>query len=76
MSIIYTCRHCGQQVGKLNQKIVDTTVLGFDQLTVEEKQYMIHYKDNGDIQIKTICESCENTLGEHPQYHELDFFIQ
>lgn len=76
MSIIYTCRHCGQQVGKLNQKIVDTTVLGFDQLTVEEKQNMIHYKDNGDIQIKTICESCENTLGEHPQYHELDFFIQ
>lgn len=76
MSIIYTCRHCGQQVGKLNQKIVDTTVLGFNQLTVEEKQYMIHYKDNGDIQIKTICESCENTLGEHPQYHELDFFIQ
>lgn len=51
-------------------------MLGFDQLTNEEKQEMIAYHDNGDIQVQTICESCEETLGQHPQYHELDFFIQ
>jgi len=76
MSIIYTCRHCDQHVGKLNQSVLDTTLLGFDQLTVEEKREMIHYKNNGDIHIITICENCEDTLGEHPHYHELDFFIQ
>lgn len=76
MAVIYTCRHCNQHVGKLEQKLVDTSLLGFDQLTNEEKKDMVHHKDNGDIQINTICESCEKTLGEHPHYHELDFFIQ
>lgn len=76
MSIIYNCRHCGQHVGRLEQKVIDTSLLGFDQLSIEEKKDMIHYMDNGDIEIRTICEHCEHTLGEHPQYHELDFFIQ
>lgn len=75
MSIIYKCRHCGLHVGELNQNIVDTSLLGWDQLSKEDKKEMIHYKEDGNILIQTICESCEATLGEHPQYHELDFFI-
>ncbi len=51
-------------------------MLGFNQLSGQEKEEMIQYHDNGDIHVKTICESCEDTLGQHPQYHELDFFIQ
>ncbi|MBP1970357.1 hypothetical protein J2Z83_002475 [Virgibacillus natechei] len=76
MAIVYTCRHCGHVIGKLEQKMVDTSLLGFDQLSTKEKIDMIEYKDNGDVQIKAICEDCEDTLGHHPQYHELDFFIQ
>ncbi|HLR51936.1 MAG TPA: anti-sigma-F factor Fin family protein [Candidatus Avamphibacillus sp.] len=76
MSIVYKCRHCGHQIGELDQRIVDTSWLGWDQLSIEDKKEMIHYKEDGNIQIDTICESCEETLEEHPQYHELDFFIQ
>ncbi|WP_067729694.1 anti-sigma-F factor Fin family protein [Oceanobacillus damuensis] len=76
MSIIYNCRHCGQRIGKLEQKVVDASMLGFDQLSKKEKKEMIHYDSNGDIQINTICENCEQALGQHPNYHELDFFIQ
>lgn len=76
MSIIYTCRHCGQVIGKLERQMVDATVLGLDKLSTGETEDMIYFKQNGDVQIKAICESCEETLGHHPHYHELDFFIQ
>ncbi|WP_284140724.1 MULTISPECIES: anti-sigma-F factor Fin family protein [unclassified Virgibacillus] len=76
MAIIYTCRHCQDTVGKLAEQYVDTSLLGWDYLTIEEKKEMIHYHSNGDISIQTICESCQETLGQHPQYHELDYFIQ
>lgn len=76
MAIVYTCRHCGNEIGKLEQKVMDTSILGFDQLTAKEKEEMITYEKNGDVQIQSICENCEETLGNHPHYHELDFFIQ
>ena len=76
MSIIYTCRHCGQEIGALDQDVVDTTMLGIDKLSIGETKEMIHFKQNGDVAIQVICESCENALEDHPHYHELDFFIQ
>lgn len=76
MSIVYQCRHCGNVVGKIEDQVVDTTMLGWDKLSAEDKKEMIDYRQNGDIHIKTICESCEALLKTNPQYHELDFFIQ
>ncbi|WP_373894541.1 anti-sigma-F factor Fin [Virgibacillus natechei] len=76
MAIVYKCRHCGNEIGKLEEKVVDTSLLGFDKLSTKDKKEMIHYADNGDVHIQAICENCEETLGHHPHYHELDFFIQ
>ena len=76
MSIVYKCRHCGNTIGKLEQQTLSTSRLGFDQLSIEDKKDMIHYQSNGDVHIQAICENCEESLGHHPQYHELDFFIQ
>lgn len=76
MSIIYTCRHCKQHVGQLNQKVIETSSLGLNQLSAEERKEMVCYQSNGDIRIDVICESCEKALLEHPEYHELDYFIQ
>ncbi|ALX49439.1 anti-sigma-F factor Fin family protein [Lentibacillus amyloliquefaciens] len=76
MAIVYKCRHCSQEIGKLDQQMVDSSMLGLDQLSSEDKRDMISYEANGDITIKSICESCEESLGSHPQYHELDYFIQ
>ncbi|MFZ3578492.1 anti-sigma-F factor Fin [Virgibacillus sp. DJP39] len=76
MSIIYTCRHCGHAVGKIEQPIVDSSTLGLDKLSAEDQKEMVHFNQNGDVHIKTICENCEAALGQNPQYHELDFFIQ
>lgn len=76
MSIVYKCRHCGHVIGELNQHIIDTSMLGWDKLSTADKKEMIHYQNNGDVHIQAICENCETSLGQHPQYHELDFFIQ
>lgn len=76
MSYVYTCRHCGHVIGILQQEINHESRLGFDQLSNQEKQDMIHYESNGEIHIQSICESCEEALGNNPHYHELDSFIQ
>lgn len=76
MSIVYKCRHCGHVIGELNEQVVDTAILGWNKLSDKEKREMIHYKSNGDVQIQAICENCEASLGHHPEYHELDYFIQ
>lgn len=76
MSIVYKCRHCGHEIGKLEQQEVDTSMLGLDKLSAEDQLEMVRYQNNGDVHIQTICESCEESLGSHPRYHELDYFIQ
>lgn len=76
MALIYQCRHCGYTIGELQQQIVTTSMLGWDILSAKEKQKMIQYKQNGDIHILAICENCEDSLKQHPDYHELEHFLQ
>jgi len=75
VAIVYKCKHCHQIIGTLDAKVVDTATLGWDQLTAEEQQTMIVYEENGQITVRTICENCERTLTQHPEYHALDHFI-
>ncbi|WP_270182903.1 anti-sigma-F factor Fin family protein [Alkalihalobacillus sp. CinArs1] len=76
MTIHYVCRHCDVQVGTLNQNDCSAEGLGFHQLTQEERQSMIEYKQDGTITVKTICEDCHDAMERTPSYHELDTFIQ
>lgn len=75
MAIIYTCRHCQQTIGHLKQQTIPFELLGLDQLSVEERKKIVHYDSDGKLTIYVICESCEQSLTDHPKYHELDFFI-
>lgn len=76
MSIHYLCRHCGVNVGIIDRKSVFSEQLGFHQLDNEERVDMISYQDNGDIQVKTICEDCHEALNRNPHFHENQTFIQ
>ncbi|MDC3417931.1 anti-sigma-F factor Fin family protein [Aquibacillus salsiterrae] len=76
MAIVYTCNHCNNVVGKLDQEIVDTQSLGWNELSAEDRNALIEYQANGDVKIKTICEDCQESLEKNPAYHELDNFIQ
>lgn len=76
LSIVYKCKHCESVVGIINQKVVNPETLGWNNLTSDEQQRLITYEVDGHITVKTICESCEQTLKNHPEYHALDHFIQ
>jgi hypothetical protein len=76
MSIHYNCRHCGVKVGTIDRMSLHSEQLGFHQLNDEERVDMISYQNNGDIEVKTICEDCQEALDRNPQFHENHTFIQ
>lgn len=75
MAVHYFCRHCGVEVGKIDNPLYSVE-LGFHHLTNEERKEMIEYLPNGDIHVKTICEDCQEALERNPDFHEIDNFIQ
>ncbi|ADU28345.1 anti-sigma-F factor Fin family protein [Evansella cellulosilytica] len=75
MAIHYYCRHCSKNVGTLSDWQANDEQLGFNQLTNEEKQEMIECNSQGHLQVKVICEDCEKTLQENPDYHAQESFI-
>jgi hypothetical protein len=78
MSIHYYCRHCGVKVGSIDRVSVQSDELGFNKLNDEERVDMIAYQQNGDIEVKAICEDCFEALDRNPHYHEREHhtFIQ
>lgn len=76
MSIHYRCRHCGTNIGTLEQKSVESHRLGFDDLTITERTEMIEYDKEGNLQVNAICEDCHESLQRNPHFYENDTFIQ
>lgn len=75
VAIHYDCKHCSKRIGTLDQKEIDVSILGFDQLTNKDLKEMITYDHDGNMQVNAICEDCHRTLEQHPDYHELDDFL-
>ncbi|OEH92634.1 anti-sigma-F factor Fin family protein [Bacillus solimangrovi] len=75
MAVLYFCRHCGYKIGEINEQNVSLERLGFHQLSDSERQEMVTHSENGDIKVKSICEHCEATLNQNPDYHQLKSFI-
>ncbi|WP_335872099.1 anti-sigma-F factor Fin family protein [Bacillus sp. 2205SS5-2] len=75
MAIHYHCRHCGMNIGSLANSTFSTEQLGLHTLDAEERQEMVTYHQNGDIDIKTICEDCQESLNRNPDYHGLDYLL-
>ncbi|MCM3570802.1 anti-sigma-F factor Fin family protein [Neobacillus mesonae] len=75
MAIHYHCRHCGTNLGSIEQASVDSVSLGLHKLTDHERQEMVSYDSSGDIHIMAICEDCQESLERNPDYHQNDFLI-
>jgi Protein of unknown function (DUF2757) len=76
MAIHYRCRHCKTHVGSIDHHTVNAAQLGFETLSNEERQELLSYKENGEIEVTTTCEDCQDTLERNPEYHTLESFIQ
>lgn len=75
MAIKYQCRHCGVQMGTLENMSLDSEKLGIHQLSEEERLDMVSYETSGDIHIKAICEDCHESLSRNPEYYQNDYLI-
>lgn len=75
MAIHYHCRHCGMNIGKIDQMSIHSEQLGLHKLSDEERQEMVSYDQQGDIHIAAICEDCQEQLTRNPDYHQYDFLI-
>lgn len=75
MSVLYKCKHCHEKIGELEENQVDAEMLGLNKLNPFEQREMIQNLMNGEAVVHAICENCEQTLAEHPHYHEQDYFI-
>ncbi|KQL51378.1 hypothetical protein AN964_20605 [Heyndrickxia shackletonii] len=75
MAIHYFCRHCGTNMGILDNLSIHADHLGLNTLTNEERQDMISYESNGNIHIKSICEDCQEALTSNPELHAYDYLI-
>ncbi|GAE94186.1 Fin protein [Gracilibacillus boraciitolerans JCM 21714] len=76
MTLLYTCKHCGSEVGRLQPDMLDLDKIGWNVLSMEEKAKLLQYRHDETITLFSICENCQQLLDQHPQYHELDYFIQ
>ncbi|HZG71302.1 MAG TPA: anti-sigma-F factor Fin family protein [Chondromyces sp.] len=75
MAVHYFCRHCGTNVGSLERSDVSAEQIGLHKLTEDERREMVQYHQNGDMEIKTICEDCHESLERYPDYHQNDYLI-
>jgi hypothetical protein len=75
VAIHYHCRHCGTNLGSIEQASIHSETLGLHKLTNLERQEMVAYDPSGNIHITSICEDCQEALERNPEYHQYDFLI-
>lgn len=63
----YVCRFCSSSLGKLNNSVYSEEELGLDQLTAEEREDIIIHDTNGQMQVRVVCENCEQILNHYPE---------
>jgi hypothetical protein len=66
MSIRYVCRYCNHKIGHIEQPVTEEQ-LGFQSLNAEERENIISYQENGDIQANVVCEHCQETIQRQPE---------
>ncbi len=76
MTLHYCCRHCGHILGEISEQQDAIYQSVYDFLSTEERKEIIGYGEDGTIHIRSICESCQDTLDQYPDYHLLEHLIQ
>ncbi|CEG29553.1 anti-sigma-F factor Fin family protein [Bacillus sp. B-jedd] len=75
MAIHYVCRHCGTVIGSIEMPKADSVMLGLNILSGEDRAAMVSYEQNGDIQVRSICEDCQESFDKNPNLHQYDYLI-
>lgn len=73
--IRYRCRHCETEIGTLPFD-GEETIRKLHQLEIGEIDDYIDKDARGDTIIHTICEHCEDSLRQFPNYYSLKQWLQ
>lgn len=75
MAIRYRCRHCETEMGLLPFESEDS-VRKLHQLADEEWEHYVQKDNNGETTVRCICEQCEQSLKQFPDYYALQKWLQ
>jgi hypothetical protein len=72
MRFIYICNECASYIGELELNNWDETMLGFDTLTLNEKQEFLDFDfEQQQGTVKAICDACyKEKMATQPFYSE------
>ena len=75
MAVRYRCRHCDVEMGTLPFN-TDETIRKLHQLEIGEIDDYIEKNERGEMTVHSICEHCESSLRQFPDYYALKKWLQ
>ncbi|KMY30693.1 MULTISPECIES: anti-sigma-F factor Fin [Lysinibacillus] len=75
MSVRYRCRHCEVEIGTLPFD-ADDTIRKLHIFELGEADDYVEKDQHGHTTVHCICEQCEDSLKQYPDYHALNKWIQ
>lgn len=75
MSVRYRCRHCEVEIGRLPFD-ADDTIRKLHIFELGEADDYVEKDQHGLTTVHCICEQCEDSLKQYPDYHALNKWIQ
>ncbi len=75
MPIRYKCRHCDTEIGILPFD-ADETMKKLHLFEIGEVDDYIEQDARGETTVHSICEHCEDSLRQFPDYHSLKKWLQ
>ena len=77
MAIRYHCRHCETEIGSLPFESAQAVLNLVGKLDETEKgEQFLKFEDDGELTVRCICEQCEQSLQQFPDYHTLKKWLQ
>lgn len=75
MPVRYLCRHCATELGVLPIQ-GEEAIRKLHLFEVGEIDEFIEHKPNGETIVHCICEQCENSMRQFPNYYALKNWLQ
>lgn len=75
MPVRYCCRHCKVELGTLPFD-ADETIQKLHLFEIGEIDDYVEKNERGETIVQTICEHCEDSLRQFPDYYALKKWLQ
>lgn len=76
MSIRYTCRHCHTEMGSIPFESAKELIERLHEMEAREGEQFVIQEDSGNWNVRCICEQCEASLRQFPDYYLLTKWLQ